>query len=80
MVRAPGLSARDLRKHLRSLTATVTKACAAIDAEMALPASAKRGRRIAEITNALEFANDIARHFALGVHLKTKNKPRAVPR
>lgn len=56
---------REARKHLRDLTSMVARAIAAIDAEMKRPASNERGARIAQITNALELENDIAKRFGL---------------
>lgn len=58
--------ARELKKHLRDLTNTVTQCLAAYDAEMAKPSSPERGGRIAKISNALNLQNDIARRFGLG--------------
>ncbi len=58
---------RDLTKHLRDLTGTVTQCLAAYDAEMAKPSSPDRGSRIAKISNALNLQNDIAKRFGLGL-------------
>lgn len=57
---------RELTKHLRDLTDTVKICLASLDAEMAKPSSPERGGRIARISNALNFQNDIARRFGLG--------------
>lgn len=69
-------SERELKKHLRELSAAVTKHLAALDAEMGQPSSHKRGRRIAKLASALDFANDRVRYFALGVNYRTDRKPR----
>ena len=60
---------RSLRKHLRDLTKMVRLVVKAIDAEMDLPPDSERGKRMARLTNALELANDQARHFGLGEKL-----------
>ncbi len=62
----PCRECRALRKHLKDLTSMTAKVIKAIDAEMDLPSSHERGKRIARLTNTLEVANDIARHFGLG--------------
>lgn len=56
--------------QLRELTQTVTRVASALDQEMRRPSSFERGKRIAKIINALEWANDCARHFGLGIPLK----------
>lgn len=61
---------RNLKKHLKELTTTVRRCIDALDAELQKPSSVERGSRIAAITNALELANDSARHFGLGEPLK----------
>jgi hypothetical protein len=66
---------RDLRRHLRDLTATVTKCVADLDATMKGPSTVERGRTIAAITNRLELASDRARHFGLGEPLTPPRKP-----
>lgn len=58
--------ARNLKKHLRDLTATVKICLEHLDAEMAKPSSPERGGKIARISNALNLQNDIARRFGLG--------------
>ncbi len=57
---------RKLTTHLRDLTNTVTKFLEALDAEMAKPSSHERGGRIAQLSNALNMQNDMARRFGLG--------------
>jgi hypothetical protein len=66
--------ARDLRRHLRDLTAAVAAHLEEIDREMRGPSSSDRGSRIAVLCNRLELANDMARRFGLGVGL-SKAKP-----
>lgn len=58
---------RDLKKHLKDLTATVSCCLVTLDAEMAKPSSPERGGRIARISNALNLQNDIARRLGLGI-------------
>lgn len=62
------------KKSLRELSAAVTAAVKAIDAEMSLPQSPERGSRIAKILNALDMANDKVRYFRLGVDFRTDRK------
>lgn len=57
---------RELRKHLRDLTETVTRCLVALDAEMKTPSTLQRGSRISNISNALNLQNDIAKRFGLG--------------
>jgi hypothetical protein len=77
---------RRLRKHLIELTATVTSVVARVDTLMKTPKRANDigevrvlvddlTRQIAQMMNSLDFANDCARHFGLGVPLS--NAPRA---
>jgi hypothetical protein len=70
------MSERDLKKHLRDLSAAVTAHLADLDEEMRRPgpADAGRGSRVAKIANALDFANDRVRYFALGVDYRTDRK------
>lgn len=73
----PQQLARDRRKfleHLRDLSAAVTAHLEALDAEMALPSSVERGKRIAKLASALDLANDRVRYFALGVDYRTDKK------
>lgn len=58
---------RAMKKHLRDLSAVVGQCVTALDAEMKQPSTVARGSRIANITNALQLQNDIARRFGLGV-------------
>jgi hypothetical protein len=63
-----------MRQHLKDLAFAVANAIRLIDAEMKLPPSNERGKRIAQITNKLEFQNDIALHQALGYSFKKITK------
>lgn len=54
---------RELRKFLLSLTTTTADCIAALDAEMYKASDIERGKRIAAISNILEYANDSAMHF-----------------
>ncbi len=56
---------RHLRKNLRELVDMSARVVAALDGEMKKPSDVERGRRIAKICNALEFAKDRALHFGL---------------
>lgn len=62
---------RNLRANLEMLTNTVIEFVAYLDAEMKMPSTVERGRRIAKIRNALVFNNDRARHFGLGISFKS---------
>jgi len=53
------------KKYLTSLTADVCKCLRLIDMEMKTPSSVDRGKRIAQICNALEMQNDQAMYFGL---------------
>jgi hypothetical protein len=63
-----GISAAiSLAKHLKDLTACVEGFLARLDVEMEGPSTEARGRRIAELANRLDMANDHAWYFGLGV-------------
>jgi ribosomal protein L13E len=68
--------ARHYKRSLKELTTAVRMCMQALDSIMALPEGRGRGRLIAQVSNALEMANDRARYFGLGVDwrrdLKTK--------
>lgn len=59
-----------LRKHLEDLTTTVGDVIHNFDVVARQPESVERGRTLARIINALEMANDRARHFGLGHALR----------
>lgn len=65
---------RKLTAHLRDLTKAVTEHLAALDAEMRHPSDHERGKRVALLCNALDYANDQARYFGLGVDFRTDKK------
>ena len=70
---------RELKKHLSALTTNVREYLNALDAVMKVPgAPPERGQQIALLSNSLEMANVQARHFGLGIDLRTGKKPRAV--
>lgn len=71
MLKVSRRDSRELRKYFTALTKMVGLAIRAIDAEMDLPSTPERGRKIARITNALELQNDMALRFGLG---KTKSR------
>ena len=62
---------KDVRKYLKSLTDAVTEYLRRLDSEMDAPPSFARGVRTAQLASALEMANDTARHFGLGLSLKS---------
>lgn len=69
--------ARELRRHLRDLTRAVDRALGALDSNAAwTPGGHARGKALAHIANGLDVANDLAKHFGLGLPLKaTKAAP-----
>lgn len=68
--------ASKLRKHLKDLTRQVDAYLTLHDREMKKPATYERGRAIADLSNRLEFANDMARHFGLGEKFPLKKAGR----
>jgi hypothetical protein len=68
--------ARNLRKHLRSLTMQVMAIVARMDRIMKQPESNLRGKQIAEAMNALEMSNDSARYFGLDIDFRADKKHR----
>lgn len=63
-----GTPARDLRhvkKNLRELTQAVSLFLDEIDCLMKQPSTNERGRKIAHLSNALQFSNDLAKRFGL---------------
>lgn len=55
-----------LRKSLANLVVACEQSLEALDAEMQMPSTVKRGKRIAKISNYLELEKDRAKHFGLG--------------
>ena len=68
------------RKYLSDLTDYVGKFCIAVDNQMKLPSTVERGRMVAKLVNGLEFANDQARHFGLGIDFDIGCKKPAEPK
>lgn len=68
---------RRLRKSLESMTKYVQAFLGALDVEMRKPSSPERGKRIAEISNKLDMANDHIRYFDLGIDYRKDKKPKA---
>lgn len=63
--------ARKLREQLRELTANVQGYCSRLDYLMAgQESTVERGKKIAQLTNHLQTANDSAMHFGLGLSFK----------
>lgn len=70
--RAVSPTTKETERHLRTLVAKVREATNALDFVMKVrpttPAEAEeRGKRIAQIANALDMAADLAERFGLGV-------------
>lgn len=66
--------AREYKKAIKELTEAVSWYEAALDITMENPESNQRGAAIARLTNALVYANDRARYFALGVDYKNDDR------
>ncbi len=64
----------NVRKNLKDLTFVVARTIRLIDAEINLPSTNERGKRIAKIINVLEIQNDIALHFVLKYSFKKMAK------
>lgn len=59
----------ELRRHKKALTELTNRVgefLALLDVEMKKPSNADRGRRIAQLSNALDMANDSVLHFTFG--------------
>jgi len=67
--------ARHLRKYLIDITNANLVFMSHLDELMKEPSTYQRGQAISRLMNALEFENDSARHFGLGVSLKGKKRP-----
>jgi hypothetical protein len=74
----PTKEERKLRKGLEELVKAVTIHLAGLDFEMKGPSTEERGKRIAKLATALEYAKDSARFFVLGIDYRT-GKPRKAP-
>lgn len=64
------------KKHLGELVAANYAAMAEVDRLMRQPSTPERGRAIAKVMNALDFATDQAWHFGLDQALGTKKHKR----
>ena len=62
------------KRYLLDLTAAVEQFVKRLDAQMKLPSTFERGRIIARLTNALEFENDSAKHYGLGLPFRKSKK------
>ena len=62
------------KKELEQLTKKVAQFLTALDEVMKEPSTAKRGKRVAKISNWLEMANDRKMHFGLGYEFKKINR------
>lgn len=65
---------RELRKSLTSLVTAVEQYVARLDVVMKEPSNVERGKKIAALTNELDLAKDLAKHFGLGLSLSKKMK------
>jgi len=73
-IKAIKKQSREYKKYLKELTEAVTRALNALDIEMRQPSSPERGKRIGQICNSLNYSNDMALHFGLGLPLKKAAK------
>lgn len=69
--------ARTYKKSLESLTTAVMCHLALLDKVMKEPESPERGKKIAQLCNALDVANDQVRYSVLGVDFRKDNKDKA---
>lgn len=65
---------RELKKHLKDLTILVSNYLKNLDVVMKEPSTVERGRKIANLANSLDFFNDSARYFGLGVDFRKDKK------
>jgi hypothetical protein len=70
---------RKLRRYLRDLVKASRNAVEALDQEMQNPSTYERGKRVAQITNHLEYLIDSADHFGLGNPLRGSKPARSTP-
>lgn len=66
--------AQKYRRYLGELSNTTLAFLTQLDELMKQPSTYQRGQAISKLMNALEFANDSARHFGLGINLKRDKK------
>jgi len=77
-IRAIKRHAKENAKALKELSSAVTIAINGIDLAMKGTFTPECGNKIARIINALDFANDRARYFHLGVDWRTDKKVQRV--
>jgi len=65
---------RKLYQYLVLITSEVSWYLAALDVLIAFPEGAARGQELAILSNGLEYANDQARYFGLGIDHRTDKK------
>lgn len=65
---------RKLKKYLKELTTMTSEYLACIDVLHEHKHSDWRDRQVATLTNKLDFANDQARYFGLGIDYRTDGK------
>jgi hypothetical protein len=66
-IRAERKETKKITGYLNALTILVRRHLAQLDVLMKQPSTPARGKKIAELSNALEMANDEARYFGLHV-------------
>lgn len=64
--------AREYKKHLTNLVKAAELYITRLDKVMKHPIGHMRGQGIARLTNDLNMAKDLAKHFGLGISLKKK--------
>src|SRR3990167_5402526 len=73
-VRAAKKEFRNLKEHLTNLTVSVRNFLVMFDREMKSEKSPDRGKKMAKLANELEFYNDEARYFGLGIDYRKDEK------
>ena len=68
---------RKFKKHLTELASAVLAYLALLDAVMLEPQSNERGKKLGALAGQLEFANDKARFFGLGIDFRTDTARKA---
>jgi hypothetical protein len=69
---------RKLRRKLSEMAGQVRAYLAELDRVMQMPDGVERGKRIAQLSNALEVYNDQVRYFWCGVDYRTDARLRTV--
>lgn len=62
---------RKLKKHLKELVKAVEFHLSELDKVMKEPSTPERGKQVAKLCNALEYAKDQARFFGLDIDFRT---------